>query len=164
MHYYLLVEGLKKGPIPLEELKENGLSAETLVWREGLTEWVKASELEELSEVLASIPPCPPSSSQPEENVKQPECPKTWLPESIISTCLCCLPLGIVAIVYAVKVDSAYLQGNYEQALQYSKLARNWTLAAAGSALLIAVLYVIFIFMMILLGKSSFDNSLMISV
>lgn len=68
MHYYLLVEGLKKGPIPLEELKENGLSAETLVWREGLTEWVKASELEELSEVLASIPPCPPSSSQPEEN------------------------------------------------------------------------------------------------
>lgn len=155
MRYYLLVEGQKKGPLPLEELKENGLSTETLVWREGLSEWVKASELEELSEVLAGIPPCPPTNPE-EKSSKRPPCPKTWLAESILSACLCCLPFGIVGIVYAAKVDSAYLQGNDEMALRYSKLARNWTLAAAGSALLIALLYMLFLVLMILLGKSQF--------
>lgn len=165
MQYYLLLEGARKGPLSLEELKENGLGPGTLVWREGLTEWVKASELEELAELLASIPPSPPSPSvSDEEPAKQPPCPKTWLAESILSTCLCCLPLGIVGIVYAAKVDSTYLQGKYEQALYYSKQARNWTLAAIGSALLLGLLYLMFIVLMIILGKHSIDNSIMLSV
>lgn len=163
MQYYLWLEGVRKGPLSLEELKENGLEADTLVWREGLSGWAKASEVEELADLLASIPPSPPSEPE-EEPVKRPPCPKTWLAESILSTCLCCLPLGIVGIVYAAKVDSAYLQGKYELALQYSKQARNWTLAAVGTMLLIGVLYLMFIMLMIILGKHSIDNSIMLSV
>lgn len=162
MHYYVLIGGTKKGPLTFEELKESGLNADTLVWREGLSEWVKASELEDLTDLLASMPPVPPVAS--ESSSKSPECPKTWLVESILATCLCCLPFGVVGIVYAAKVDSAYMQKEYELAAKYSRMARNWTLAAVGSMVLLIILYLLFIMFLVLLGKNSVDNSIMLSV
>jgi uncharacterized membrane protein YhaH (DUF805 family) len=51
----------RKGPVTLEELKSSAdLRHDTLVWYEGLTGWVRADELEELSEVFVSIPPINP--------------------------------------------------------------------------------------------------------
>ena len=44
-----------------------------------------------------------------------PECPKTWMVESILVTILCCLPLGIVGIVNAAKVNSLYSAGSKSQ-------------------------------------------------
>lgn len=165
MHYYLWIEGVKKGPLAFDELIDKGLCADTLVWREGLTDWVKASELDELAELLARIPPSPPPYSvSPEEPIQRPDCPKTWLVESILATCLCCLPFGIVGIVYAAKVDSAYALGQYEAAVKYSKLARNWTLAAVVSIVVIGLLYLMFLVVLILIGKNAVDNSIMLSL
>lgn len=55
-------------------------------------------------------------------------CPKTWLAESILVTVLCCLPFGIVGIVYASKVSTLYMQGLYDQAAEASSSAKAWTL------------------------------------
>lgn len=57
----------------------------------------------------------------------KPACPKTWLAESILVTLFCCLPLGIVGIVYASKVSSLYANGKYDEAQHASAEAGKWT-------------------------------------
>lgn len=42
--YFLLIDKVQKGPYPVDELKANGLTPETLVWRKGMPEWIKARE------------------------------------------------------------------------------------------------------------------------
>lgn len=49
-----------------------------------------------------------------------PECPPTNLVWAIIATILCCMPLGVVAIVMAAMVRSKYDAGNYKAAQKYS--------------------------------------------
>jgi len=52
--------------------------------------------------------------------------PKNYLLESILTTICCCLPLGIVGIVFASQVNSKYALGDYEGAVQSSKEAKKW--------------------------------------
>ena len=124
MDYYLLIGGLKKDHSVLKNYYRMGLQADVLVWHVGMTDWRKASEMEELGELLAQLPPPPPNTSAASPSVP----PKSWLVESILVTCLCCLPFGVVGIVYAAKVDSAFNSGRYNDALHYSQTAKNWTL------------------------------------
>jgi hypothetical protein len=53
--------------------------------------------------------------------------PKNWLVESIIVTILCCLPAGIVGIIYATQVNTKWNNGDYEGARKASKDAGLWT-------------------------------------
>lgn len=59
---------------------------------------------------------------------------------AILATLLCCLPLGIVSIVYAAKVDGLVAAGDVPAARRAADLARNWAIAAAlsGPVLVIA--------------------------
>ena len=50
----------------------------------------------------------------------KPPLPKNYLVCSILSTVLCCLPLGIVAIVYSTKVNDYYIMGLYDEAMRAS--------------------------------------------
>jgi hypothetical protein len=52
---------------------------------------------------------------------------------AILATLLCCLPLGIVSIVYAAKVDSLVAAGDVPAARRAADSARNWAIAAALS-------------------------------
>lgn len=73
--------------------------------------------------------------------------PKNWLVESILATIFCCLPLGIVGIVFASQVNSKYDIGDYMGAEKASKDAGTWTKVAffVGIAqLVIGILIVIF--------------------
>jgi hypothetical protein len=53
--------------------------------------------------------------------------PKNWLVEAILVTIFCCLPFGIVGIVFASQVNSKYSSGDYSGALQASREAGKWT-------------------------------------
>ena len=72
-------------------------------------------------------------------------CPKTWMVESILVTILCCLPLGIVGIVNAAKVNSLYSAGKYDEALRASNEAGKWTKIGAGIGLVGILLYIILV-------------------
>ena len=74
----------------------------------------------------------------------RPERPNSYLALAIVSTILCCLPTGIVSIVYATKVNSAYADGNYNQANRASQNAKTWGLVSVGLGLLGLILYFIF--------------------
>lgn len=122
MEYYILTNNIKQGPFSIEELKTKNISRDTMIWRIGQSQWLPAYQVPELNELVKEIPPEPP--------VEKKVMPKTWLAESILATLCCCLPLGIVGIINATKVDSLYLSGDYEQALIHSNNARKWTLFA----------------------------------
>lgn len=53
--------------------------------------------------------------------------PKSWLFQSILVTLFCCLPLGIVAMIYSTKVESLYYAGYVEEAEIASHEAGKWT-------------------------------------
>lgn len=55
--------------------------------------------------------------------IKEEPCPPTNLVWAILSTILCCMPLGIVAIVFAAQVNTKYYTCGYEEAKKYSDRA-----------------------------------------
>ena len=81
--------------------------------------------------------------------------PKTWLVESILATILCCIPFGIVAIVYATRVESNWYVGNKELALSSSKSAKSWTLVSVFIGLGISLIYIILMSLGIVAGLFS---------
>lgn len=70
--------------------------------------------------------------------------PKTWLVESILATLFCCLPFGIVGIVYATKVETLFYAGQTEAAEKASRDAGKWTKISFWVGLGCALLYIIF--------------------
>ena len=81
------------------------------------------------------------------QSAYEPEKPINWVPYlvlSIISTVCCCLPFGIVGIVFSVKINSALNAGNYEEAAQNAKMAKIWTIVSFVVGLVVGILYFIF--------------------
>jgi uncharacterized membrane protein len=76
------------------------------------------------------------------EQIK-PTRPNSYLALSIISTILCCLPTGIVSIIYATKVNSSYEDGNYDEANKASKNAKTWGLVSIGVAVVGWLIYIL---------------------
>lgn len=75
----------------------------------------------------------------------KPPRPNSYLALAIISTIVCCLPTGIVSIVYATQVNSAYEDGDYAKAENSSRNAKTWGLVSIGIGLVGITLYMIFI-------------------
>lgn len=134
MEFYILQNNKKQGPYSLEELSSKNIDTDTMVWSVGFSNWKPAKTVPELSDLLSNLPPVPPSSQS---------MPKTWLVESILVTCFCCLPFGIVGIINATKIETLYLSGAYEQALYRSKQAKKWTLWGFFTALALFLIYII---------------------
>nr|WP_290228184.1 SPFH domain-containing protein [Trichocoleus desertorum] len=62
IQWFISRGGQNLGPFTPDQLPQNGLTAQTHVWRSGMEGWKLATELPELAAVLASIPPAPPVS------------------------------------------------------------------------------------------------------
>lgn len=73
-----------------------------------------------------------------------PPCPPTYLVWSILSIFLCCIPLGIVAVIYSSKVRPAYDRGDYAGACRASETAMWWLIATIILGLISAPFFFIF--------------------
>jgi len=78
------------------------------------------------------------------QNVNNQGKPENYLVLAIISTVLCCWPLGIVSIIKAASVDSAWARGDFDKARKDSEDAKKWAIISMVSAAVIMVLYLIF--------------------
>ena len=72
--------------------------------------------------------------------------PKNWLVESILVTIFCCLPAGVVAIIFAAQVNSKWQEGDYEGARKSSKDAALWTKISFFVALISIVVCLLLVF------------------
>ena len=55
MDYFVLLNDERKGPYTVEELAKKYITADVLVWHEGMEGWKKASEVEELQNIIKQI-------------------------------------------------------------------------------------------------------------
>ncbi len=75
----------------------------------------------------------------PRMEVEKPPKPGTYLAWSIVVALLCCIPFGIVAIVYSTKVNSRYADGDYAGAEKASERTQLWIIAAIVGGILFGI-------------------------
>jgi hypothetical protein len=59
---------------------------------------------------------------------------------AVLSTICCCLPLGIVAIIKASKVNTLYYSGQYEEAVLMADSARKWSIWASVAGVVVSII------------------------
>ncbi|SDZ80200.1 Interferon-induced transmembrane protein [Porphyromonadaceae bacterium NLAE-zl-C104] len=182
-YFYIDAEGKQKGTFSPEELRHEGIKRDTLVWTQGMEQWKRAEETDELR-FLFSDTFNQPQVTADESTVKydrpgeiggsqiQQPMPKTWLVESILVTilpfmfCSSILSLlGIIGIVYAAQVESFYNRGDYTASLESSRSAAKWTkiamwIAIGWVALLIIAIVLILVFVGSLSGLAGMSDLL----
>jgi len=150
MQWYYSKNGVQLGPVGMAELRAKLATGEVspaeLVWRDGMADWVPASQVPELMGQTAPVTAVPGGSSSPYAPPVQVTAVGTpgtggesyipnYLWQSIVVTVLCCLPFGIPAIVYAAKVDSLRASGDIPGAMQASANAKMWAWVSFGCGL-----------------------------
>ena len=159
--YFYLNGDTRVGPLTLDALKYASITPATLVWNNTLPNWVEARTLPELAGFFESANVPPPAQNyyagNAYNNPDKPPMPDNYLVWAILSTILCCLPLGIVSIISATKVSSLYAAGDYEGAQKASADAKKW---AMWSAIIAAIFLVLYIILVVVVGAAGFMSSL----
>lgn len=70
--------------------------------------------------------------------------PSSFLAWAILATIFCCMPFGIVSIVYASKVDGLWSSHDYEGAKAAAQKARTWFWWAFGIGLASSIIAIIY--------------------
>lgn len=159
LKYYYIddVSKLQCGPFNSNELLRRNIYPETMVWCSGMHDWTEAGALAELAFLFDSSATAPPKieeiakpfsaethRSDEKVNVRnevQHPLPKTWLIEAVIFTFICCSPVSLIGLFFAIRVETHYSNRDYEKAEKASNRAKNWGL---GGILFWPVIYVIY--------------------
>ena len=119
------------GPISVDQMRqwiaEARIDARTRVCAEGSNDWKPLATFPELAALLPSqLPPltAPPLASTP-YGQPRPDIPN-YLVHSILVTVCCCLPLGIVAVIYSAQVGTKLSIGDLAGATAASNNAKLW--------------------------------------
>ncbi len=177
-YFYIDISGKQKGTFSPEELRDESIKRDTLVWTNGMTDWKPASEVEDLASLFAEsvgyyppqVPPAPvapvfnqeePKKEEEPKKVEVEPMPKTWLVESILITILPIVfcgnilsLIGIAAFVYSMKVEPQYRAGEYSLAKESSREAGRWTKITFWVTIGWIALLVVAIILMLVLGVS----------
>lgn len=186
MKFYIAVDGHHEGPFDIEQLKARGITRSTLVWNEMMSGWTAAGDVPFLVDNLfnaPNTPRCPEvETGQPGTGTGANNCgtgyprderpftapgdyrdynyapprPSTWMVPAILATVLCCLPLGIVSIIYASKVNNYYNEGKYDEAQRASNTARNWFIGSVVSSVVAVIVYLIMIIFVLGISPNDF--------
>lgn len=70
--------------------------------------------------------------------------PENYLVWAILTTLFCCLPAGVVSIVFASQVSGKYHSGDYAGAVRSSENAKRWAIYSAIAAAVLVVVYLVF--------------------
>jgi hypothetical protein len=73
-----------------------------------------------------------------------------YLVQAVLAALFCCLPVGVVAIIYAAQVNSKLAAGDFAGARDASRKARMWSWITFGAGLTLALTYVVFFVVMVM--------------
>lgn len=71
--------------------------------------------------------------------------PDNYLVWAILETVMLCMPLGIAAILYSNKVDTMWLMGDHQGAVDAAKMTKKLLIIGACVAAAFWILYIVFI-------------------
>ncbi len=77
-----------------------------------------------------------------------------YLVQAILCTLFCCLPFGIVAIIFAAQVNGKLAAGDYAGAVHASNQAKMWCWISFGLGLAAIVIYFAFVALTVWLGAA----------
>lgn len=160
LYFFVDDQGKQHGPVKAEYFKIHGIAASSLVWFEGLPNWVKASEVSYLKPFIKARGV--ESLNQPahyhdhlkSKSVSQSgvgahhlklevEAPKNWIVESVLITLFLCLPLGIISLIYAMRVKPLWDRGEYTESIRVSRVAGAWVKWGFLTIFVIIMLYLV---------------------
>lgn len=171
MQYFVVLNGQQVGPIEETGLAGLGITPQTLVWREGMTNWVPASSVSELSHLFnnqsSAVPPTPPTAApaapnfassqsyyQPQQQPAANNLPAfsskvgaavgAFIISFLVGGLISMIP-AIVGWVKASNANSYFQAGDYSRAYSTNSSAGNWITAAYVCSAVIFVLLVIII-------------------
>lgn len=127
--------------------------------------WAKCLKIKyDPEKIRKTVPPTipePPAYSVAEEKSANPvvddksgsilhsdPMPPSYLILAVLSTVFCCLPLGIVAIIYSSKVNGLYYSGDIEGSRRASRRAQIWIIAAFSVGITLGIIFNILQFIM----------------
>lgn len=99
-------------------------------------------------------PPPPPSSPYGGQGAAGTP-PPNYLVWAILSTVLCCLPLGVASIVFSTQVNSKWALGDVAGAQDSSAKAKKFAIWSAIAWAIVAALYLIFFVVLAGMGSNS---------
>lgn len=102
-------------------IRSGTITSSDMVFRDGWPQWKAVSETTEFGSVIGP----------PTDNSK----PSNYFVPAILSLLCCCLPFGIVSVVYASQVDSKWNSGDHDGARQAAGSAKMWFWIAFGLGL-----------------------------
>ena len=156
MEWFYVKDGQQVGPFTTEALaakKDSGEVAPTdLIWKEGMTDWLPIQQVAEFGGVQPPAPQAgPPAMQAPPAGGPQPKI-ESYLWQAIVVTLLCCMPLGVVGIVYAAKVDDLVASGQIDRAHIAAANAKKFTMIGFWVGLAVVVAYIGLVFLGALAG------------
>ena len=165
MEYYAIINNQQVGPMSKLELSRSCIAPDTMVWHEGLADWVKASEVATLSDLFIK-PETPATVNDSSVSVSE-EGPTVAQPNEIlnanyrnrigqsIAALIGCMVLSgiagawpaIFALINAIKGNRFYQQGDIDQAVAFSNKAHKQVVTAwILSIVLFITLVLLFVF------------------
>lgn len=167
MNWFYSKNGTQLGPVTEQELSEKAsrgeISVSDLVWKEGMSDWKPLGQVTEFSGIISQVPPpvnaggygnipLAQPAAYPASRIAQANIPN-YLWQSIVSTVMCCMPFGVVAIVFAAKVDGLVARGDIAGAEAASKSAKAWMTAAVATGGAVILIYVVLVMIGIASGS-----------
>ena len=155
-YYYLNSSNEQAGPISPAEFNRYGVTETTMIWKQGMPNWMRAGQLPELSQYFRPSPPPPVGgnnyggnnyggssnlSGNYGGNNYKPTKPDNNMLWAILTTLFCCLPFGIYSIIQASKVNGLYNSGLYDEAQHMADDAKKWAGVGAVIGLIVNVIY-----------------------
>jgi hypothetical protein len=109
------------------------------------------AELRKIETPGMDVPP-PPQQPPPQPGTQTSYAPQSaqssvpnYLVQAILTTIFCCLPFGIVSIVYAAQVNGKVAAGDQAGALESSAKAKMWAWISFGAGLVVIGGYLILV-------------------
>jgi hypothetical protein len=151
--YYANAGEERQGPVSAGQIKllfqRQQIDHQTQLWCEGMYDWMplgalaRQFDLDGAAMDGAQVPTNPyarpAASGQVGTGPKLPPVPNHLL-WAILTTLFCCLPMGIVSIVYAVKVDRHRADGDLQAARAASRAAGQWAFWSAAVCVILLFL------------------------
>lgn len=172
-YFYLNSNNEQAGPVSPTDLNRYGITENTMVWRPGMPNWMRAGQIPELSQFLSSTTPPPivnnnygrqsynngnPYNGGSSMNdYSRPPKPDNGMVWGILTTIFCCLPFGVYSIVLASKVNNLYNNGCYDEAQRTAQKAKKWAgISAITGVIANIILYVLYVLMTMFVLSSEY--------
>lgn len=161
-YFYIDIDGKQKGTYTPEELRNEHIRKETLVWTQGMTQWMRADEVAELQSLFAEQgypathtvqeTPMAPSYQQPVNSESEVVRNSNYAPVMKVKDWIITYLIMLVPVVNIVFLFIwAFSEGNHNpNKVTWAKASLLWTA-------IVLVLYVILF--LVLLGAGLFSLS-----